>query len=79
MTAAKRSSGIALVGEPALGQPLLPVLYQTKKDMTDIVVPYFRQVSKATSFASGSRPTSWTKHDAAQRVKEAVPASQSAW
>jgi hypothetical protein len=40
-SAAKRSSGISVVGELPWGSHFCQ-FYKTKKDMTDIVVPYFR-------------------------------------
>ncbi len=72
MTSRKRNSGIALVGELPWGSHFCQ-FYTTKKDMTDIVVPYFRAGLEANELCIWVTSDFLTTEDALLALQRGVP------
>ena len=71
-TAARRSSGIAVVGDLPWGSHFCQ-FYRTKKDMTDIVVPYFRAGLESNELCVWVTSDFLTTHDALEALTRDVP------
>ncbi len=70
--AEKRKSGIALVGDIPWGSHFCQ-FYQTRKDMIDIVVPYFRAGLENNEFCVWVTSDFLTTDDALKAMKKGVP------
>ena len=68
----KRDSGIALVGALPWGTHFCQ-FYQTKKDMIDIVVPYFRAGLESNEFCIWVTSDFLTTDDALSALQKGVP------
>jgi MEDS: MEthanogen/methylotroph, DcmR Sensory domain len=68
----RRSSGIAVVGELPWGSHFCQ-FYKTKKDMTDIVVPYFRAGLESNELCIWVTSDFLTTADALEALKVGVP------
>jgi len=53
-----RNSGIDVVGSVPWGTHICQ-FYSTKEDLTDILIPYFKQGWKIMSYVFGSHQTLW--------------------
>ncbi len=71
-SASKRSSGISVVGELPWGSHFCQ-FYKTKKDMTDIVVPYFRAGLENGELCIWVTSDFLTTDDALEALKRGVP------
>lgn len=71
-SAEKRKSGIALVGDMPWGTHFCQ-FYKTKKDLTDILVPYFRAGLENDEFCVWVTSDFLTKEDALKAMKRGVP------
>ena len=71
-SAGRRSSGIAVVGDLPWGSHFCQ-FYRTKKDMTDIVVPYFRAGLDANELCVWVTSDFLTTEDALAAMKVGVP------
>ena len=72
MPTEKRDSGIALVGALPWGTHFCQ-FYQTKQDMADIVVPYFRAGLEANELCIWVTSDFLTREDALAALQEGVP------
>jgi hypothetical protein len=72
-SASRRSSGIAVVGDLPWGSHFCQ-FYKTKKDMTDIVVPYFRAGLENNELCIWVTSDFLTTEDALHALKRGVPA-----
>ncbi len=71
-SAARRSSGIAVVGELPWGSHFCQ-FYKTKQDMIDVVVPYFRAGLENNEFCIWVTSDFLTTDDALAALKRGVP------
>ncbi|GAM10218.1 hypothetical protein OR1_02506 [Geobacter sp. OR-1] len=71
-SAGKRNSGIALVGDIPWGSHFCQ-FYQTKKDLLDILVPYFRAGLEANEFCVWVTSDFFTTEEAVNVMGERVP------
>lgn len=71
-SAGRRSSGIAVVGDLPWGSHFCQ-FYKTKKDMTDIVVPYFRAGLEANELCVWVTSDFLTTEDALAAMEVGVP------
>ncbi len=72
MKAEKRDSGIALVGDLPWGSHFCQ-FYQTKKDLTDVLVPYFRAGLENNELCIWVTSDFVTDDDAFKVMKKGVP------
>ncbi len=70
--AEKRNSGIALVGDLPWGSHFCQ-FYQTKNDLLDILIPYFRAGLEANEFCVWVTSDFFTTEEAVKAMEKAVP------
>ncbi len=68
----KRNSGIALIGDLPWGSHF-GQFYRTKKDLTDVLVPYFRAGLKSNELCIWVTSDFVTTEDALRAMKKGVP------
>jgi hypothetical protein len=68
----KRKSGIALIGDLPWGSHFCQ-FYQTKKDMLDILIPYFRAGLENNEFCVWVTSDFLTKKDVLRAMKKEIP------
>lgn len=68
----KRKSGITLIGDLPWGSHFCQ-FYQTKKDLLDILIPYFRAGLESGEFCVWVTSDFLTKEDALKAMKKGVP------
>jgi len=68
----KRKSGIALIGDLPWGSHFCQ-FYQTKKDMLDILIPYFRAGLENNEFCVWVTSDFLTKEDVLKAMKKDIP------
>lgn len=71
-SAEKRNSGIALVGDIPWGSHFCQ-FYQTRKDLLDILVPYFRAGLESNEFCVWVTSDFFTTEEAIHAMTEGVP------
>ncbi len=69
---AKRNSGIALIGDLPWGSHFCQ-FYRTKKDLTDVLVPYFRAGLESKELCVWVTSDFLTTEDALKVMKKSVP------
>jgi hypothetical protein len=69
---AKRNSGISLIGDVPWGTHFCQ-FYQTKKDLIDILVPYFKAGLENNEFCMWVTSEPLSVEEAAKAMKKAVP------
>jgi len=72
LAAEKRNSGIALIGDLPWGSHFCQ-FYQTKKDLTDVLVPYFRAGLDSNELCIWVTSDFVTDEDALRSMKKGVP------
>jgi len=72
LTTGKRNSGIALVGDLPWGTHFCQ-FYQTKKDLLDILIPYFRAGLQSNELCVWVTSDFLTREDALKAMKKAIP------
>ena len=72
LAAEKRNSGIALIGDLPWGSHFCQ-FYQTKKDLTDVLVPYFRAGLESNELCIWVTSDFVTDEDALRSMKKGVP------
>jgi hypothetical protein len=71
-TGEKRNSGIALIGDVPWGTHFCQ-FYQTKKDLLDMLVPYFKAGLENNEFCMWITSEPLNVEDAKKAMKKAVP------
>ena len=72
LAAEKRNSGIALIGDLPWGSHFCQ-FYQTKKDLTDVLIPYFRAGLESNELCIWVTSDFVTDEDALRSMKKGVP------